>query len=608
VTPTNYVEGIITSFSGTTLVITSDAFGGSGTYTSWNIVAAGNVGATGATGPTGPAGGGGSSISVSDEGSVITSGVTSFDFTGSGVTASAVGTAVTVNIPGGGGGGGSYTRTTYTATAGQTTFSATYTVNYVEVYLNGILLGTADYTATSGTSIVLAVAAAAGDLVDIVALNISFTSGVTSVGTPTSNQLAAWTGSTSIQGVNSFPVWQSVQTGNFTAVAGNSYPVNTTSGAVTVTLPASPSIGQIVQFSDYAGTWATNNVTFNFNGLKFNGSATNGVVATKRETIAFVYIDSTQGWLAYSGFNASTPGYAASYLVVAGGASGGTYGGGGGAGGFLTGTTSLVPNVVYTATIGAGGASAGSATVYANGNPGTASSLSGSTLATITANGGGYGATFNATSANGGSGGSGGGGGITNSTTVPTSGGSATSGQGNAGGGGINGSVNGVFGGGGGASAVGGTAVSPGNVAGAGGAGTSSSITGSSVTYAGGGGGGAYGGASSAVAGAGGAGGGGGGSTYSGGTQGAAGSGGGSAGTAGGAGGAGGANTGGGGGGGGGQSTAPIYLLGGTGGSGVVILSVPTAYYTGTITGSPTVTTSGSNTIIKFTSSGSYTA
>jgi hypothetical protein len=40
----------------------------------------------------------------------------------------------------------------------------------------------------------------------------------------------------------------------------------------------------------------------------------------------------------------------------------------------------------------------------------------------------------------------------------------------------------------------------------------------------------------------------------------------------------------------------------------VVILSVPTVNYTGTTTGSPTVTTSGANTIIKFTSSGSYTA
>jgi hypothetical protein len=40
----------------------------------------------------------------------------------------------------------------------------------------------------------------------------------------------------------------------------------------------------------------------------------------------------------------------------------------------------------------------------------------------------------------------------------------------------------------------------------------------------------------------------------------------------------------------------------------VFFLSVPTLSYTGTYTGSPTITTSGSNTILKFTSSGSYTA
>jgi hypothetical protein len=58
VTPTNYVEGIITSFSGTTLIMTSDATGGTGTYTSWNITVSGNIGPTGpsGTGPTGATG------------------------------------------------------------------------------------------------------------------------------------------------------------------------------------------------------------------------------------------------------------------------------------------------------------------------------------------------------------------------------------------------------------------------------------------------------------------------------------------------------------------------------------------------------------------------
>lgn len=62
------------------------------------------------------------------------------------------------------------------------------------------------------------------------------------------------------------------------------------------------------------------------------------------------------------------------------------------------------------------------------------------------------------------------------------------------------------------------------------------------------------------------------------------------------------ANTGGGGGGGGGGVSPPV----GAGGSGVVILSIPTSNYSGVITGSPTVTTSGGNTILRFTSSGTY--
>jgi len=97
---------------------------------------------------------------------------------------------------------GNYTRTTITATAGQTSFSATYTVNYAEVYVNGILLNSADYTATTGTTVVLATAASAGDIVDVVAFSItSFTGSVTITGTPTNGQLTNWTGSTSIQGV-----------------------------------------------------------------------------------------------------------------------------------------------------------------------------------------------------------------------------------------------------------------------------------------------------------------------------------------------------------------------------------------------------------------------
>ena len=354
--------------------------------------------------------------------------------------------------------------------------------------------------------------------------------------------------------------WQTVQTASFTATAGNAYPVNTTSGAVTVTLPASPTAGQTVQITDYAGTFATNACTVARNGSNINGLSFNSRLSVSRESVALVYIDATQGWVAYSAYIATGlgQGYTASYLIVAGGAGGGYKGGGGGAGGLLTSTASLTPGTVYSIVIGAGGAG-GTAVQGTSGQNSTALSL--------TAIGGGGGGAY-AVSSNGVSGGSGGGGGY---NAAGSTGGSGTNGQGFAGGTGD--SANYAAGGGGGASAVGANYGS--NVGGAGGAGSSSSITGSAVTYAGGGGGDGY---------------------YSGG---AGGAGGGGAGGGRGAGSAGTANTGGGGGGG---------DTGGAGGSGVVIFSVPTASYSGTTTGSPTVTTSGSNTIIKFTASGSYTA
>ena len=66
------------------------------------------------------------------------------------------------------------TVTEFTATAGQTSFSVpSYTVGYVDVYRNGLMLGSADYTATSGTTIVLASGASAGDLVEVISFYVS---------------------------------------------------------------------------------------------------------------------------------------------------------------------------------------------------------------------------------------------------------------------------------------------------------------------------------------------------------------------------------------------------------------------------------------------------
>jgi len=65
-----------------------------------------------------------------------------------------------------------YVRTSFTATASQTTFSATYNVGYVQVFVNGVLLNGTDYTATNGTSVVLGVGCNAGDIVETIAYNV----------------------------------------------------------------------------------------------------------------------------------------------------------------------------------------------------------------------------------------------------------------------------------------------------------------------------------------------------------------------------------------------------------------------------------------------------
>jgi hypothetical protein len=336
------------------------------------------------------------------------------------------------------------------------------------------------------------------------------------------------------------------KTAGFTAVSGNGYFCNTTSAAFTVTLPATPSAGDIVGIKDYANTADTNNITIGRNGSNIQGIANDFVINTEGRSVLLVYVDATKGWLVTSASQASDiseqatfitatggtittcgdfkihtftgPGTfcvsgisntanenIVSYVVVAGGGGAGGHpgndgGGGGGAGGFrenkspvdtytaspLEGSTNItVTATAYPITVGAGG------------GPGNQGSMAGtqgsnSVFSTIISAGGGNGRSGSCVPVGAGPGGSGGGGGggfgapgsgFGNGNTPPVS-----PPQGNNGG---NGSAIGSppdqkSGGGGGAGAVGETA---GTYSGQGGCGVSSSITGSPVARAGGGGG-----------------------------------------------------------------------------------------------------------------------
>ena len=258
--------------------------------------------------------------------------------------------------------------------------------------------------------------------------------------------------------------WQTtVKTSGFTAVNGEGYFVDTSSGGFTVNLPAG-SAGAVVGFKDYANTFDTGNLTLDLNGSdKAGGSTGNPVLTEEGLAVTLVFIDSTKGWLVTdsglqseaselktyvtaTGGNAvltcgdfkthvfTSPGTfcvscagnpvgsnEVSYVVVAGGGGAGYYYAAGGAGGYREGKT---PQCTYTQsplactsgpnnglpvsvqgysiTVGGGGAASASQPVGLGANGGV------STFSTITSAGGGGGRGVSGPSCAAGSGGSGG--------------------------------------------------------------------------------------------------------------------------------------------------------------------------------------------------------
>jgi hypothetical protein len=309
------------------------------------------------------------------------------------------------------------------------------------------------------------------------------------------------------------------KTSPFTAAAGTGYFINTTCGAVTVTLPASPTAGDVVAFKDYAGQWNTNKLHYVIMEIKLMVFVQQQSLSTQNQSVSLIYVDATKGWQDIQDSTAGVTGGAyitatggtitccgdykihtftsdgtfcvsagggplavVDYLVVAGGGGGEFYyGAGGGAGGYreskcacvsgcwtaspLASATSLPISVqAYPITVGGGGAGG-------TGNQGAlGSSGSNSVFSTITSSGGGRGGSScgpgapNPSSptpgANGGSGGGGGGDGNPFGPSPSGAGGTGNTPpvsppQGNSGGVGNKTGGSGAGGGGGGATAVG---------------------------------------------------------------------------------------------------------------------------------------------------------
>ena len=331
------------------------------------------------------------------------------------------------------------------------------------------------------------------------------------------------------------------KTATFTAVSGDGFFANTSAGAFNMNLPAGVA-GAIVSVADYAGTWQNNALTVVPNGSdKIGGLSANIALNTEGQSVTFVFVDSTQGWLnvqdstsneraatfitatggtittsgnckihtftgpgtfCVSAISSCSGNNTVSHIVVAGGGGGGygCAGGGGGAGGFrevknpvtpytaspLDGYSTAPNRVTVTATgfpitVGGGG-TAGSGPTGSSAAGGTGAN---SSFSSITSAGGGGGGGTPGTGANGGSGGGGGHSGNSGGTgnTPPVTPAQGSNGAASA-------PVTGpapsdAGGGGGGATAVG----VPGSSGHQGGAGATTSITATPTAYAGGGGG-----------------------------------------------------------------------------------------------------------------------
>ena len=136
--------------------------------------------------------------------------------------------------------GAAHDFTSFTATANQTTFTVNYAVGNILVFMNGAKLNSADFTATNGTSVVLASGATVGDIVEVVEYGGASANYSTTSFTATANQ-TAFSGS---YNVNKSAVYLN----GVLLLPTTDYSIS----ASAVTLASGASLGDILQVQQYA--------------------------------------------------------------------------------------------------------------------------------------------------------------------------------------------------------------------------------------------------------------------------------------------------------------------------------------------------------------------
>ena len=225
----------------------------------------------------------------------------------------------------------------YIATSGQTSFDVVYTPPLAEVFQNGVRLNATDYTATSGTSVVLTVGASTGDEIELMGFAVDASivlgagySGTSPPATPVegvvwydttdgslyfrsggiwveASQAGATIGATGAAGapgtngapgatgaVGPAPTVNIVTTTTQTAVAGNHY-VLTNVAATTITMPATVTVGDLIYIT--SGNGLSTNVVAYSGSYKIMGLLENLTInTTAYTTMQFRYLNATIGW------------------------------------------------------------------------------------------------------------------------------------------------------------------------------------------------------------------------------------------------------------------------------------------------------------------------
>lgn len=162
-------------------------------------------------------------------------------------------------------------REAFTATASQTNFitSQSFTDGYEQVFMNGVmLLRNTDYTTSGSNTIILSIGATSGDIIEVLStINAN-------IYTPHPHQSIS---------------------SNTNLVAGYRYFV-TSGSALTLTLPASPSLNDQIEIFDVSNNASVYNITVSRNGNNINANAGNFIIDTNGGWYTLVYTGSTLGW------------------------------------------------------------------------------------------------------------------------------------------------------------------------------------------------------------------------------------------------------------------------------------------------------------------------